>query len=145
MTRAVIFDCHCLFLLISELLAGSFGLNTDIISNKSNKSYGSGWCIDFLERVCVRVVYFKNRLDLFGCTLEYLYFFKIRKVHDLNELLLNNFREKKIIDFHLTTMLHCSIHLLSLPVLARCPSSLALFLWPDTINLNFSPLDAYFQ
>jgi hypothetical protein len=49
----MIFDRHCLFLLISELLAGNFGLNTDIISNKSNKSYGSGWCIDFFWKECV--------------------------------------------------------------------------------------------
>lgn len=55
--------------------AGSFGLNTDILAtNLINLTVVVGVLI-FLERECVRVVYFKNRLDLSGCTLEYFLVF----------------------------------------------------------------------
>jgi F-type H+-transporting ATPase subunit b len=55
--------------------AGSFGLNTNILAtNLINLTVVVGVLI-FLERECVRVVYFKNRLDLSGCTLEYFLLF----------------------------------------------------------------------
>lgn len=48
--------------------AGSFGFNTDILAtNPINLSVVLGVLI-FLERECVRVVYFKNRLDSPSCT-----------------------------------------------------------------------------
>lgn len=63
-THSFVFLAHWPF-------AGSFGLNTDILAtNLINLTVVVGVLI-FLERECVRVVYFKNRLDLSGCTLEY--------------------------------------------------------------------------
>ncbi|KAJ6842505.1 ATP synthase CF0 C subunit [Iris pallida] len=54
--------------------AGSFGFNTDILAtNPINLIVVLGVLIFFLERECVRVVYFKNRLDPTGCTLFIIY------------------------------------------------------------------------
>lgn len=48
--------------------AESFGFNTDILAtNPINLSVVLGVLI-FLERECVRVVYFKNKLDTTNCT-----------------------------------------------------------------------------
>jgi hypothetical protein len=60
-THSFVFLAHWPF-------AGSFGLNTDILAtNLINLTVVVGVLI-FLERERVRVVYFKNKLDLSGCT-----------------------------------------------------------------------------
>lgn len=62
--------------------AGSFGFNTDILAtNPINLSVVLGVLI-FLERECVRVVYFKNVLDPTSCTLVLFITSKKKRVHD---------------------------------------------------------------